>query len=75
MSINCVIKQFGFPQQARSVCVSGLPPVVPVEMKPLSSPMLEYLIPPHICFPQFILDDSGINIYNGKQKSDLKCFP
>lgn len=74
MSIKCVVKQFGVPQQARSVCVSDLH-LVPVELKPLSSPMLEHLIPPHICFPQFILNDSGINIYNGKQKSDLNCFP
>lgn len=49
--------------------------LVTVEMKALSSHVLEYFIPPHICFPQFIPNDNGINIYNGKQKSDLKCFP
>lgn len=61
---------------SRRVCVCLISfRVVTEEMKALSSHVLRYFIPPHICFPPFILNDNGINTYNGKQKSDLKCFP
>jgi len=74
MNGSCVVKQCGIPEQAESACVRSFR-LVTAEGEALSSDRLEYLIPPHICFPQFISNYNGINIYNSKQKSELKCFP
>lgn len=74
MNVSHVVQRLGIPPPAKPPRPSDLLHLVTAEMKALSSRPQEHRIPPHICSPQFIPDDNGINIYNGKQDSGLKCF-